>query len=486
MKSQSASNVATQPIQPAAEITPISSKEENTMVDTKEVPASQPQETKEQVKPTEVKEAKPEMKEEEVVKNVLESKEFKEKVDKMVADKPKLNKETENMKIEVKEYHEIFSKDSKLSVKEQFARAGRLADSLGLTMGSIKHTTPAEGRSYKNFTTNGSRMEYKGLSIGSNINAAYIDDTSGVGIAQAELQDVFDPVIYNALNEQTVLWNVLAKDNKANSGSNRVEFVLKTAANTSAGAYLGNAIGTGSTTREKYVTKFKKYKADFAIDGDMIAAARGGPIGDILSQEIADATLALLSSINADLFKEYGLETAAQIIGLEFVSDSAGNTTMYSTTRSSANKLAPASAGDTYIDGSGGNYKALLRQAIRQITKDGGQFSDILIVCDPIQVDKIKETFDNSQRNIGPTATRFGFETAVFFEGAPVLADKDSNDDDIWVIDTRAHRAAIFVPPTVEMLGKRSDAEEGFIKTYFAIYNTAPRRLVQIYGCPTS
>lgn len=459
---------------PVVDVTLESVKEVIHMTETKESPA-------------EVKQPQAEVKTDDSLK--LEVKELKERMDKMVAEKPKLNETKEKpVSLEVKEYAAIFDKTSKVSVQEQFARAGRLANHLGLTngIGEVKHNKAAESRQYKNFATNGYKLEYKGLSIGDNLNAAYVDDTSTVGISQAELQDVFDPVIYNALNEVTNLWNALQKDNKANSGSNRVEFVLKTAQNASAGAYTGNDIGTGNTSRMKFVTKFKKYKADFAVDGDMIAAARGGPIGDVLALEIQDATLALLSSINTALFAEVGLETASAVIGLEYVTDSAGNTSLYGVTRSAANKLAPDSASDNYFSGAGGNYKSLLRQGIRHCMKDGSMKQDLLIVCDHIQVDKIKETFDNALRLNSPTATRFGFETDVIFEGVPVLADKDCNDDDIFIVDTRHHRVALFVPPTVEMLGKRSDAEEGFIKTYFAVYNTAPRRMVQIHSCPTS
>ena len=111
---------------------------------------------------------------------------------------------------------------------------------------------------------------------------------------------------------------------------------------------------------------------------------------------------------------------------------------------------------------------------------------DLLIVCNHTQVDKIKELFDNALRLNAPTATRFGFETEVFFEGVPVLGDKDCPSGELFMVDMRAHRAGVWVAPTVEMLGKRSDAEEGFVKTYFSIYNTAPRRIYELYSLPTS
>ena len=72
------------------------------------------------------------------------------------------------------------------------------------------------------------------------------------------------------------------------------------------------------------------------------------------------------------------------------------------------------------------------------------------------------------------------------FDGIPIFEDKDCNDDDVFLVDISCHKVAIWVPPTMEMLGKDSDSQKGFIKTYFATYNTAPRRMVQIYGNATT
>ena len=421
--------------------------------------------------------------------------EVKEKMDAMVENKAKINDgigkimfKEKDITVETKEYDEIFS-NKELSVKEQFSRAGKLATSMGLiTKESILPTSRVETREYKYSTLGrmGNKLQYKGLGITTNVNDAYVDGTSNVGISAAELQDIFDPVIINALNEVTNFYNVLAKDDKSMMGGHNVAFTLKTAVNASAGAYLGNAVGTGNTTRTKYLTQFKKYKVDFAVDGDMVAAARGGPIGDVVAKEIADAAEALLSEINVDLFTEQGAETVAKIIGLKYLTNATGNATLFSTTRSSTNKLSPISADLNYVDGSGGFSKTVLRKGITYCLNDGSMKENLIIVCDWTQVDKIKELYDNSQRLIGPTATRFGFETDIFFEGTPVLGDKDCPSGQAFIVDVKHHRIGMWVPPTVEILGKRSDAEEGFIKTYFAVYNTAPRRLYEFYSLPTS
>ena len=95
-------------------------------------------------------------------------------------------------------------------------------------------------------------------------------------------------------------------------------------------------------------------------------------------------------------------------------------------------------------------------------------------------------SIDDSRRMLSSRDTDFGFSTDLYVDGVPVFEDKDCNTDDWWLIDLETHRVAIWVPPTIERLGETADSEDAFIKMYFATYNRAPRRLVQIYGCATS
>ncbi|MHA1168256.1 MAG: SU10 major capsid protein, partial [Candidatus Hodarchaeales archaeon] len=301
--------------------------------------------------------------------------------------------------------------------------------------------------------------------------------------SSAELQDVYDPVIYNALNQETVTWNLLAKDDESKKGNNHVQFTLKTAANTSASFYSGNAVATGNVTRQKYQTKFKKLQVGVSVDGDMIAAARGGPVSDVFAQEVLDSAVDMLAVLNAALFAEVGLETADAIIGFEYITDSAGNTTLYNLARSAANKLAPDSAGDTYIDqGSTLISMGNLRAAVRQAVLEGANERNLVFVTNHIQADLYKGKFDDSRRMLAATDTDFGFKTDVWMDSVPVFRDKDCNTDDWFLVDLETHRVAIWIPPTLEKLGKLADSEDAFIKTYFATYNRGPRRMVQIHS----
>ena len=101
------------------------------------------------------------------------------------------------------------------------------------------------------------------------------------------------------------------------------------------------------------------------------------------------------------------------------------------------------------------------------------------------QADLFRGIYDSIQRTV-PTSSRFGFEGRPEFDGIPIFEDKDCGSTDWYLVDLDSTRVAIWVPPTLEMLGKDADSQKGFIKCYWALYCRAPRRLVQIYGCATS
>lgn len=412
-----------------------------------------------------------------IAEGVLKKMEIKEKV---LMDNQPSNKDAE-ISLELKEYRAVIESPNKIELKEQFRRAGALCDSMNIDW--QKATTSAcESREYKSFGVNGTKLEFKGLGITTNQNT----DTDYLQ-SSAELQDMYDPVIYNALNQKTVTWNLLAKDDYSKKGNNQVQFTLKTAANASASFYSGNSVATDNVTRLKYQTKFKKLQVGVSIDGDMIAAARGGPVSDVFAQEVMDSTMDMMAVLNAALFAEVGLETATAIIGFEYITDSAGNTTLYNLTRSSTNKLSPDSAGDTYINQASTIISMTnLRAAIKQAVVEGADKRNLVFITNPTQANLLRGKFDDSRRMLSARDTDFGFSTDLFVDGVPVFEDKDCNTDDWWLIDLETHRVALWVPPTLEKLGKSSDSEDAFIKTYLATYNRAPRRMVQIYGCATS
>lgn len=145
--------------------------------------------------------------------------------------------------------------------------------------------------------------------------------------------------------------------------------------------------------------------------------------------------------------------------------------------------MAPDTAANTYADGSGGLTLTLVRTGLRNMVVDGSLRRNLRIVCSPKQYDALKAQHDDQIRYDGQSS-EFGFIGDIRVDGIPVIVDKDCPDASLFVIDIFHHRVAIWVPPVLEILGKRSDAVEGFVKAYIATYNTAPRRIYEVHSLP--
>jgi len=470
------------------ELVDIDLKEEKTMTEVEQKSIS----AEDMLLLKEAKEAKEMQKQKDVLMKVLEDKEFRAKIlgseqkEKVMANKeepvvaqPSIElKERQDL---AKRYSSIIS-SKEMSLREKFRQVGLIAEKMKMVTSdggvlSYKST----GRENKNFSTNGKTIEVKGLGITSNQNT----DTDYL-LSAAELQDVFMPVIFDVLNQDTTVFGMLNKDDMSNKGNNLCQFILRDAVNPTAGFYTGNSVTTDSVGMTKYQTKFKKAQVGVQVDGDMIAAARGSPIGDVFGVHIMYSTEDLLKVIDTALFGIKGAETDAEIIGMEYITNSASYISLYNVTRSNTNKLSPDAAGDTFINASSARITpGLLAQAIEQATKEGANIANLVFVCHPTQERLYKEVYRSMQRFV-PTSARFGFVGRAECDGVPIFTDKNINTDDFFLVDLETHRIGVWVAPTMEMLGKRSDSDEGFIKTYFAVYNTNPRRMVQIYGCATS
>tara|TARA_Y100000310_G_scaffold34911_1_gene33055 strand:- start:2887 stop:4923 length:2037 start_codon:yes stop_codon:yes gene_type:complete len=434
----------------------------------------------------EVKEINQKRQEKEVdsmVSSILGNAKFKEAIDKIEVKEKVIKNEAPEPKenLIVKEYKEAFKMESKVSIKEQLNTAKKVAEKQGLyakafTMG----TTPVEFREDFNFKSGGpndSELQVKELNV-----KALETDTNSTSYTQsgAELNDVYQPVIFNMLNDRTTFFGLLPKDDF--SQYQKVQWRARNARNSSAGAYgEGDAIVKGNTTRQKLETKFAYYAVGVQVTGQMVAASRGS-VGDIFNMEIQDATKDLLTQMNVDLFTEQGLETQDKLIGLPYVTDSSTNTTLYGLTRSSTNLLT-----SNLIDGGSATItKAKLREAIRTSEENGASRENLLFVCSYTQKDLILGVYDSTQRQ-NDVSSRFGFEGMSQFDGVPIHADKDVDQtDEIYLVDLDCVRMAMQVPPTFEGLAKSDDSESGFVKTYLAAYYKAPNRLVEIYDLATS
>jgi hypothetical protein len=183
----------------------------------------------------------------------------------------------------------------------------------------------------------------------------------------------------------------------------------------------------------------------------------------------------LMRDINNDLFTEQ-VDTTNKILGLEAVADSAGNTSLYGLTRSTANRLAPAAAADTYQEIGAAVSTAKLREAARKVEIEGAVRGNLRFVMNPNQRDAVFELEDGNQRYFD-RMPKFGFDGQISYDGIPIIVDSSCQTDAIFVIDNESYYVVISRPPQVIGLAKVGAAEEAYISVYLAAVYENPRRI---------
>ena len=382
--------------------------------------------------------------------------------------------------VEYKEWKESLT-DSKMSVKEAFSRATALA---------LK--TNAIEKVWKNGFGQSKEVQFKMTGFDSSqieIKAPLETDTNKSTDTDylqsaAELSDIYAPAIVKMLNQRTTYFGLLPKVD--HSGRADISWRAENVAN-SASSYLeGAAVSTDKTTRQKLREVFKFYQIGIQVTGQMIESARSG-IGDIFQAEVEAATRSLLSTMNVALFGTSGLFTESAFLGLEYIATSTTYTTLYGLTRSATNLLG-ASNSEFAAQSSAEISKPTLRTAIRTLEINGANRNDLVIVCHPLQRDKILALLDDAQRFMGNSA-RAGFEGQPSFDGVPLFADKDAQNDDVFVVNLGENgmRLGVQVPVRFEDLAKTDDSRRGYLKFYGNQYALAPKQaLYMIQGLATA
>ena len=377
--------------------------------------------------------------------------------------------------VEFKEWTEIQTKE--LSVKEAFSRATAFANKVG----AFSRVSTGKPYEFKTSGAFGNKIEMKStLQTGTNQST----DTDYLQSA-AELSDIYAPAVLAMLNQKTTLFGLLPKESWA--GREAISWRAENVANASVGAYAeGAAISKGVTTRQKLREEFKFYKVGVQVTGQMIESAKSG-IGDIFQIEIEAASRALLSHMNSKLFGISGAFTDADFLGLEYIADSSSYTTLYGLTRSTTNLL--GASGSEFSAQAGARIsKATLRTAIRTLEVNGADRGNLIFACHPLQRDIILSLLDDAQR-FASTMPRAGFEGMPTFDGIPIHADKDANNDDVFCVNLGPDGVALAVqvPVTYQELAVTDDSRSGFLKFYGNMYAKAPKRSVyQVQGVATA
>ena len=422
-------------------------------------------------------------------------------------------KESVNPKLEaaVKEYKS--SVVNKAHIDIQYRNAARLMNQAGAKeminrgQSSMRTLDLTENQNWREAGGNMNQFEVKELGA-SRLNSIEVKttplasdtnktaDTSYYQSA-AETADVYDPIIWSQVNDATTFYGLLKKVDGSNYGD-RYGFKAVTSRGTVSGAQAEGVsnITPDVTTRRRLQQPFKYYYAGVAVTGQTIAAARAtGGIGDVYSDEIKSATIALLRDMNSDLLTgtEDGFDDGNEVLGLPVLVENGGSyTELYGLARSNYTTLKGADQALSTENISKAQLRAMMRGVVAGDSTygdgvGGANINDCIFVCHHLQKDKILALFDDAQR-FNAVSARAGFEGMATFDGVPIHADSQCTNSVIYLIDMSVTFLAVQIAPTYTEWGNRYgyDQRGGMVKTYFNLVCTAPNHNFVTTGLKTT
>lgn len=293
----------------------------------------------------------------------------------------------------------------------------------------------------------------------------------------AEFADLYIPVLVDVFNNQTNLFGELRKVPHL-MGGDKYGWNITQDQSTGLSVDPDNAAVTKSpVTKLKLQTDIKVYRVGVSVNDYVLHHARA-TWGDLLMIEVEKRMKDMMRDINNDLFTEQ-TDSTTKVIGLEAVADSAGNTTLYGLTRSSANRLSPSTAADTYAVTGTTITSATLRLAMRKPEVDGALRGNLRLVSNPVQRDQVFEIEDGNLRYYDNKAS-LGFNGQIAYDGVPWIIDSSCPTDSIFVVDFESYYIVISKAPTLTGLARVSAATEAYVEVYLAAVYERPRRIYQL------
>jgi hypothetical protein len=414
------------------------------------------------------------------VKELLQNKEFKEAVLNELKVDNKVIQIKEESKMEsslsIKEMNEALSTKDFDSIKyntalSMYFKENTALDSALRTVGVPLHTSldvKCEGTKLRVV----GQLQFKDtLNSGSN--------TSTYTQNSVEFADTFVPGLVDTFNNQTNLFGAVRKVDNV-EGSNKYGWRITTSRQTTLSVDPDDsAVSKTFANKLKLQTEIKEYRLGVSVSDYTLYHSRAS-MGDLFRIEVEKAMRDVMKDINRDMFTEQA-DGTTKILGLEAVADSAGNTTLYGLTRSTANRLAPDSAADTYQAIGGAISTAKVREAARKVEVEGAMRSNLRFVVNPSQRDALFELEDGNIRYLGSAAVgagpALGFNGAISYDGIPVIVDPDCQSDALFCVDFESYYVVVSRAPQVIGLAKVGAAEEAYVSVYLASVYEQPRRI---------
>ena len=421
------------------------------------------------------------------VKQAVESlsAEVKEALKEVKVQKKTLLQGEETMEnINIKELNEALNKMDVFAYKEAADRY--LQESVSVkesrvntTLGLLKQIGRVQTPSNLDIKCDGKGLRIASKNVQVKATLGTGDNTSSFTQADVEFADLFAPGIIDTFNNQTNLFGFLRKEQHV--GGEHYQWKIVTNKDPDSNAtFVGHndtSILKNYAGKINLQTPLKIARRGVSVT-DFILRYSARSLGDLFQLELDLQMKEMLNDVNAALFAEVADGTGLSPLGLEAVADSAGNTTLYGLTRSTANRLSPDAAGDTYTAVGGALTEALMRAKITNLETEGVRFGDIAIVTSPGVRDFLFNLLDGNRRFNTAEAT-FGFNRANVpsYDGIPIIVDSDCNSDAMYFIDTSSDVIVVGMEPRIIELAKVGAATEAYVQMDFAHVYKQPRRI---------
>lgn len=471
-------------------------KEGEKMVEEKVKPPEVPEteEVKDEPKEEEEKKEEPKVEEKEINtdKILKEFKEIKEVIRESITVKPKVLKTKEGdikmdekeskIPLSVKEMNKALEKGDTLSFKEAtrmyFKENPQVVDQLRTTGIPLRHNLRIDVKE--------STWE-RGLGCGklAIVNRFETKDTLDTTTntttytqSIVEFADLYLPTIIETFNNQTNLFGALPKREHL-MGGNQYGWRTKTdqASDLSVDPDVTTVV-KDPVDKLKLRLDIKEYRVGVSVTDYVIYHGRA-TIGDILMLEVQARMRDMMRDINNDLFTEQvGGSSDTKVLGLAAVADSAGNTTLFGLTRSTANRLSPASARTTYSVMLGGIVLASLRSAARFPEVEGSMRGNLRYIMNPQGRDAVFNLEDTNIRY--QNEPNLGFFGAPAYDGIPIIVDSSCSATHYYCVDFESEYVVISRAPQMTGLARVGAAQEAFINVYLAHVYEQPRRICQL------
>jgi len=434
---------------------------------------------------------------EKIVAQIRESKEYKDAIEGLEVSTRVAKTKAEDTKMEnvnVRTMNESLGKQD----YAQFRIAAReYISENDLVSKAFDDPTSYTERGLMKKSTLKTRTSGKGLQVFGEFQVRNTLDTDSnaegtYGQQGAEFTDAYMVGLVDTFNNQRNYFGYLEKEDHIDGGE-FVGWILITSQNQAANTvhvdFNDVNVTKSFSSKEKIRSPLKVASVGISV-ADTTLRYSSRNLGDLFQRELEVGMNYMMNDVDTRLFAEVQDGAGVNPLGLEAVADSAGNTTLYGKTRSTANRLSPATAANTYLNQGGAVTEAALRNGLTKINDAGVVLGRAAIVTSNKGKDFMFNLLD-AQRRFGTTMATFGFNqmSVATFDGVPIITDFRCNSTQataagssacLYYIDRDSAKIVMGMEPRVTGLAKVGRATEAYLEMDYAHIYKEPRKIYML------